>query len=265
MDPGRAQGVPGAPLTEALLGLGPSPLGWTFEPSVIAGIAGAGLLFVLQRRRPGGGDRGQALYFWSALVALTIALVSPLDAAADHYLLSAHMLQHILLTMVGPPLLLAGLPAMSFSTRRVNPWLAVAIFNGVLLAWHWPALYEATLRDPLLHVLEHLMFMATAFVFWWPIVGPGSRGERRMSPLMKVGYLAFAGVPPTVVGITMAFVPTVLYPFYTAAPRLLAGVSPQLDQQLAGILMFGIGNLIYFVPITRNFFRIAEEAEVLPA
>jgi cytochrome c oxidase assembly factor CtaG len=154
---------------------------------------------------------------------------------------------------------------VALAARRVNPWLAVTVFNLVLMVWHWPSLYEATLQNEMIHVVEHLMFIATAFVFWWPIVGPGSRGARRMSPLMKVGYLAFAGVPPTVVGITMAFLPTLLYPFYTTAPRLLDWLAPQLDQELAGILMFGIGNLIYFVPITRNFFRIADETGALPA
>jgi cytochrome c oxidase assembly factor CtaG len=108
------------------------------------------------------------------------------------------------------------------------------------------------------------MFMATAFLFWWPIVGPGRAGEG-MSDLMKIGYLAFAGVPPTVLGMTMALAPTPLYSFYTTAPRLLGDVSVSLDQQLAGILMFGIGNLIYFVPISRIFMSMMEDPDTVPA
>jgi cytochrome c oxidase assembly factor CtaG len=168
-------------------------------------------------------------------------------------------LQHILITMVGPPLVLAGAPDVDWlGRRRINPWLSVVVFNVMLMVWHLPTLYDATLREPNLHVLEHVLFIATAFLFWWPVVGPGSRGVARMSPLMKIGYLAFAGVPPTVVGFILALAPTPLYPFYGAAPRLLSDVSAALDQQLAGVLMFGLGNLIYFVPVSWLFFHLED-------
>jgi putative membrane protein len=246
--------------------LEPLPLPWAFEPTIGGGIVVAAIVFVVWA-----GDRwasGRASLFWAGLAAFVVALVSPVDAASDRYLLSVHMVQHMLLTMVGPPLLLAGLPddidrldLGRLPRVMVNPWVAVVVFNAVLMSWHLPGPYQATLTNEALHVIEHLLFIATAVLFWWPVVGPGSRGEARMSPLMRVGYLAFAGVPPTVIGITLAFVPVVLYPFYATAPRLFASVSPLLDQQLAGILMFGIGNLIYFVPITRNFMRAMEEHE----
>jgi putative membrane protein len=141
--------------------------------------------------------------------------------------------------------------------------LTVTLFNIVLLSWHWPAFYDETLLNPNLHVLEHLMFMGAAVLFWWPIVGPARAGEG-MSPLMKIGYLAFAGVPPTVVGMTMALAPSPLYSFYVAAPRLIDGVSAGLDQQIAGILMFGLGNLIYFVPSSRIFLGLMEDPDQLP-
>ena len=176
------------------------------------------------------------------------------------------MFQHILLTMVGPPLLLAGLPTSGgryMPGFLVNPWAAVTVFNVTLVAWHLPTLYEATLYNEAVHILEHVMFMAAAFLFWWPVVGPGRFGAA-MSPLMKIGYLAFAGVPPTVVGMTLAIAGP-LYQFYVDAPRLVGGISAALDQQLAGILMFGLGNLIYFVPISVLFFRIADEADIQPA
>jgi cytochrome c oxidase assembly factor CtaG len=246
--------------------LQPLPLPWTFEPTIVGGILVAAASFAVWTRGRRASDR--AWMFWAGLLAFVVALITPVDAASDRYLLSAHMLQHMLLTMVGPPLLLAGLPEdiLLLDLGRlpralVNPWVAVVLFNVTLMAWHLPGPYQATLLNEGLHVGEHILFIATAMLFWWPVVGPGSRGETRMSPLMRVGYLAFAGVPPTVIGITLAFVPVVLYPFYETAPRLLASVSPQLDQQIAGILMFGIGNLIYFVPITRNFMRAMEEQE----
>jgi putative membrane protein len=243
----------------------PLPLPWSFDPSIIAGVVLAAFAYVYFGRRLV--DRGRHWLFWAGLAAFVVALVSPLDSASDHYLLSAHMLQHILLTMVGPPLLLAGLPpAASRALPRflLNPWLTATLFNVVLIGWHWPAFYDATLLNPNLHVLEHLMFMSTAILFWWPIVGPARAGEG-MSPLMKIGCLALAGVPPTVVGMTLALAPTPLYSFYSSAPRLVDGLGAGLDQQFAGLLMFGLGNLIYFVPITRIFLRSMEDPDQVAA
>jgi putative membrane protein len=245
------------------MGFQPVPVGWSLEPSILIGLLGAAGLFAYRRRTTPSREDGNALYFWLGLATFGVALVSPLDAVSDRYLVSAHMLQHILITMVGPPLLLAGAPDIKWLARwRVNPWFSVVVFNFVLMVWHLPAFYDATLREPNLHVLEHLMFMATAFVFWWPVIGPGSRGATRLSPLMKIGYLAFAGVPPTVVGFILALAPVPLYPFYAAAPRLLSDVSAALDQQLAGILMFGLGNLIYFVPVSWIFFHLEDREPV---
>jgi putative membrane protein len=247
------------------LNVQPLPLPWTIDLSIIAGLILAGFAYTYFGR--GLPEPGRPWFFWAGLAVFAVALVSPVDYAADHYLLSVHMLQHILLTMVGPPLVLAGLPS---AARRalprflLNPWLTVTLFNVVLIGWHWPAFYDETLLNPNLHVLEHLMFMGTAVLFWWPIVGPAREGEG-MSPLMKIGYLAFAGVPPTVVGMTMALAPSPLYSFYNSAPRLIDGVSAGLDQQIAGILMFGLGNLIYFVPISRIFLALMEDTDQLPA
>ncbi|HEV3232766.1 MAG TPA: cytochrome c oxidase assembly protein [Candidatus Dormibacteraeota bacterium] len=244
--------------------LQPLPLRWTTEPSILLPMLVAAGLYVWHRRADRPAD-SRPVCFWLGLLAFFVALVTPLDSASDRYLLSAHMAQHILITMVGPPLLLAGLPSLE-STRLgalprfiLNPWVAVTLFNVDLLVWHWPALYQATLENEGLHIIEHVTFVATAFVFWWPITGPATRGGARLSRLMKVGYLAFAGVPPTVIGVILAFVPRVLYPFYMVAPRLVPALSPLVDQQLAGILMFGIGNLIYFVPLSYNFIRLLEE------
>ncbi len=239
----------------------PVPLAWTFDPAIVIGLVAATAGFAYYRRSHPD-DRGRGALFWSGLLAFAVALVSPLDSASDRYLLSAHMLQHILLTMVGPPLVLAGLPAglgARLPRFLLNPWLTVFLFNVVLIGWHFPALYDAALHNELLHILEHVMFMATAFLFWWPIVGPARQGA--MSPLMKIGYLAFAGVPPTVIGMIMALAPSPLYEFYSLAPRLIGEVSAEFDQQVAGVLMFGLGNLIYFVPISGIFFRLADEAE----
>jgi len=232
---------------------------------VIAGLFVAAYLYVAYQPRHRGPDDGHPALFWLGLASFALALLSPLHTISDRYLLSAHMIQHMLLTMIGPPLMLAGLPSGRLSRLGINPWLAVTLFNVVLLVWHWPGLYQATLYHQSVHILEHMTFIATGLAFWWPIVGPGSRGADRMSPLMKIGYLGFAAVPPTVLGMILALDPTPLYQFYAFAPRLFAGIGPVLDQQLAGIIMFGLGNVIYFVPVSVNFMRLGEEPEVVPA
>ncbi|MHB8507500.1 MAG: cytochrome c oxidase assembly protein [Candidatus Dormibacteria bacterium] len=248
--------------------MNPLPLHWVLEPTIVLPMLAATLAFFLdQRSRPAAPGRKPTL-FALGMLAFVVALVTPLDFAADRYLLSAHMIQHILITMIGPALLLAALPDADPRGRwgrlpgfLVNPWTAVFLFNAVLLTWHLPALYQATLVNEGVHIFEHVTFVTTAAVFWWPITGPTARRGAGMAPLMKVGYLALAGIPPTVIGMVLAIAPNVLYPFYATAPRLFPSISAELDQQVAGILMFGLGNLIYFVPLTRNFLQLLDEQE----
>lgn len=245
--------------------MGHLPLPWNFDPILLAGFGVAAVAYLFLERGQGGS--GRPLFFWLGYLCFLLALVTPVDAASDRYLVTAHMIQHILITMVGPPLILVGLP---LGTARYlprflgNPWLTVLLFNGVLLAWHIPALYQATLLNEDIHILEHLLFMGTAFLFWVPVVGPVAE-TRGIPPLMKIGYLALAGVPPTVIGMTLALAPFVAYPFYAVQPRLFGDLSALVDQQLAGLLMFGLGNLIYFVPISVIFLRIADEPEPVQA
>ncbi|MGI8607959.1 MAG: cytochrome c oxidase assembly protein [Candidatus Dormibacteria bacterium] len=247
------------------MGFHPLPLPWNLNLFQLAGFVVAAIAFRFIVPRPN--DPGRPVYLWLGYLCFFIALVTPVDAASDRYLLTAHMIQHILITMVGPPLILAGLPlGMSRYLPRFlgNPWLTVLLFNGVLLAWHIPALYQATLLNEDIHVLEHVLFVGTAFLFWVPVVGPVAE-SRGMPPLIKIGYLALAGIPPTVIGMTLALAPFVMYPFYSAQPRLFAALGAVVDQQLAGLLMFGLGNLIYFVPISVIFLRISEEPEAVQA
>jgi len=191
---------------------------------------------------------------------LFLALASPIDVGGDHYLFSLHMLQHLLLAMIVPPLLLLGLPEafQAFDRIRVSPLLANIGFNAVLAVWHLPFLYEATLRNQPLHVLEHLSFLAAGVVFWWPIMVPAGR-RFAMSAIGKIAYLGFAGVPPTILGLAFILSPVVIYPFYAAAPRVTP-LSPLDDQLIAGLVMFGLGNLIYFAAIWIIFFRLDDKA-----
>ena len=141
-------------------------------------------------------------------------------------------------------------------TRLTRVWPATLLFNAVLLVWHLPPLYGATLTTNAIHAFEHITFVLVGVVFWWPIVDP-LRGPatRTVSPLEKMAMLGVAGVPPTLLGFVMVMASRPLYDFYGRAERLW-GLTATGDQQLAGIIMFGLGNVIYFVAISIIFFRL---------
>lgn len=199
------------------------------------------------------------LYFSCGLLALILALESPIDVGGDHYLFSLHMVQHLILAMIVPPLLLLGLPEewLLLERVRVSPIAANIVFNLVLAVWHLPFLYEATLRNGPLHVAEHMTFLLAGVLFWWPILAPSAR-RRGLTVMGKIAYLGFAGVPPTILGIAFVLSRTVLYPFYAAAPRVTP-LSPLDDQVVAGLVMFGLGNLIYFLAIAIIFFTLDDK------
>ena len=263
---------------------------WSWDPSVLLGLAALVVLYVLATRRgliaP---DDDTTPWFKRAawrpwlfglgILSGFIALQSPIDSGGDEFLLSLHMVQHLLLMMVAPPLCLLGIAGMrplaatvaprwravwTFVTR---PWPATLIFNVVLLVWHNPAWYDATLTTEWIHIVEHLTFIGVGVVFWWPIVDP-LRGPatRPVSPFAKMGMLGLAGVPPTVLGFIFCLLGSPAYEFYARAPRLW-GLSAVQDQQIAGVIMFGLGNIIYFVAISIIFLRLlgdpaADEAEI---
>ena len=245
---------------------------WNFAPSVLIGTAliAAGYLAALgplRRRfvhsepeRP-----AQTRWFMLGLLVIFFALVSPLDVISDEYLLSAHMIQHILLTLVGPPLLLIGLPAWMlrpFLSQPVinrathiltNPVLAFSLFNGVFLIWHVPALYEAAMENELVHVIEHLSFMATAVLAWWPILSPLPEFPRLPYPA-QVLFLFLQSLPTTLLGALVTFAPEPLYPAYISAERVFS-ISVLTDQELAGLIMWMPGGMIYLVALTLIFFQ----------
>lgn len=257
------------------LGLGD----WTVEPTVTLGLATLIVVYVVLTRRGllsvrddvspwFGSPRWRPLLFGLGIVCGLVALESPIDTGGDSYLLSLHMIQHLLLMMVAPPLVLLGIcgaaPLAADTAPRwraaftwiTRPWPATLLFNVVLLVWHVPALYDATLTTEPLHVFEHLTFIAVGVVFWWPIVDPLRRGDTRLvSPFTKMAMLVLAGIPPTVLGFVLALGRSVYYDFYARAPRLW-GVSAISDQQLAGVIMLGLGNLIYFAAISIIFLRL---------
>jgi putative membrane protein len=214
--------------------------------------------------------------FMASLAVLLVALNGPLHDLSDYYLFSAHMVQHLLLTLVVPPLLLAGTPrwmadalvvrlgrppALGALARVVTrPVPALALYAVALIGWHLPGPYGAALEDHRWHVVEHLALIATALVAWWPVLSP-SRLLPRLHYGAQILYLFAFGIPMTVVAAMITGAENTLYPFYAAAPRLFE-LTALADQRLGGLIMWVPAGLIPLLAFTVVFFRwAAAEAE----
>lgn len=257
---------------------------WNLDPTVVVGLVALAAAYALAGRRgiltssddvsPWFGSTALRPWFLGAgLLTAFVALQSPIDVGGDLYLLSLHMVQHLLLMMVAPPLLLLGIvgitPPAEGAHRRLRavwtavtrPWPALLLFNAVLLVWHLPQLYNTTLTNEPLHIVEHVTFVAVGLVFWWPVVDPvRAPATVVVGPFHKIAMLVIGGVPPTVLGFILALGGHAFYSFYEAAPRLW-GMSPKGDQAAAGVIMLGLGNLIYFVAVSVIFLRIFQSPE----
>jgi putative membrane protein len=253
-----------APSTGALL------IHWSLEPSVLLGTAAlTGAYFYavgpLRRKHNLGPPptRTQINIFIASVVLLLIALVSPLDYIGDEYLFSAHMVQHLILATVWPPLVLLAMPCWIAEAMFRRPGAAVLrfftypaaaliFFNLDIYLWHAPALYNLTLQNEYVHIAEHLSFMLFGLFTWWPVLSP-IPSERLSAPLQTL-YLFANAMFMMVLGIVFTFIPTVLYAPYAHAPRLW-GISAITDQQIGGLIMWYPGNLPYATWLVIAFYR----------
>lgn len=207
-----------------------------------------------------------------------MALETPIDTIGDQFLQSVHMLQHVLLGVVAPPLLLLGLsPAMSRWLIRHLPGLRAAAepipaqmtAAAVMIAWHLPGLYDLTLRSEAVHVFEHVTFTAAGVLFWWPVLEATAPSLRaRLGDGWKLLYLLVGTLPQDGVSLALIFARTPFYGFYTHVPRLLLAIDPVIDQNLSGVLLFVAGKTSYAVAMLVIFFRwLARDraADPLPA
>ena len=230
-------------------------MGWPFDPTVYLGLM---LLFLghawLARGAPDL-ERKHYLYFGLGLLTMWAALESPIDTIADHYLDSVHMLQHVLLGFVAPPFLLLGLsPSMVGRLVRVpgiraltEPIPAQLIAGVVMIAWHVPVLYDATLYSEPLHVAEHLTFIAAGLLLYWPMLKATSAYAKwQMSPGARLLYILVATLPQDAVALALIFSRVPFYEYYTHAPRLVASLTPLVDQTVAGavLMIFGKATMV---------------------
>lgn len=204
--------------------------------------------------------------FISSLLVMLIALATPLDTIGDQYLFTAHMLQHLLLTLVAAPLLLAGTPAWLLRQLLIaarltgvvrwarHPIPAFFTFNIVFSLAHVPAFYELTLSNELLHALEHLVFVGTAMLMWMPVLSPAPDIAARYPALGQVLYLFLQTVPASLLGALLSATASPYYPTYVQAPRITS-LSPVEDQQLGGLIMW-VGSGLYFLIATGVVFFV---------
>ena len=223
------------------------------------------------RRRYGWADSvdgRQTAYFLSAMAVAFVSLQGPLHELGDYYLLSAHMVQHLLVTMVMPPLLLKGLPAWlvdklldlplvyPIMRRLTSPLVALGLFTAVFVVWHAPQFYQMALGNELVHALEHQLFMGSAIIMWWPVFSTSERLPRLSDPA-SILYLLLQSIVPTLLGAIITFADEPIYPYYGAAFRIF-NVSALDDQQAAGLIMWLGGAAITLFYITIRFFRWLE-------
>jgi putative membrane protein len=208
--------------------------------------------------------------FAGGIALLQIALASPIDAF-DPFLLFDHMLQHMLLMMIVPPLLLLGDPIMPllhglprWLTRFVlgpilrwrpmmalgravtRPAFALVLISLAMIVWHLSGPYELALRSPGWHEVEHATFLTTALIFWWPVVTPWPGRPRGNSWMLPI-YLLLADFVNSAVSAFLTFSDRVYYPSYLVMPRL-GGISAQNDQVAAGAMMWVIGSFAFLIP-----------------
>ena len=201
------------------------------------------------------------------LVLLGLALNGPLHNLSDSYLFSAHMVQHLILTLVFPPLLLYGTPAwvirplvrprwvLPLARWATRPLVAGALFSVPITLWHFPQFYEAALQHHPLHIAQHLVFLATAVIMWWPVLSPVPELPRANYGTQLL-YLFALGLPMSLAGALITLADGVLYPFYVSAPRVW-GLTPAADQQLGGLLMWVGGTIYLWVAASVVWFRWA--------
>lgn len=246
---------------------------WPLWPAV--GLVIAGVLYgrgwtKLQKTRKKELPPWRAMSFGLGLLAIWIALASPIDAL-DDYLLSAHMLQHFILMSIAPPLLVLGAPIVPmlrglprpvirglrplFASRALHqiahglarPIPAWLLMNVAYLGWHVPKAFELTLRSEAWHNTEHMCFLFTSIVFWWIVIEPWP-SRTPWSRWMVIPYLLTGDVVNTILSAVLTFSGKVLYPSYAAAERI-SSLSPLSDQVLAGAEMWVLNSTIFLVPV----------------
>ena len=251
---------------------------WHGHPEVLIGLAVLQGLYLLGvgpvRERyglAGDVDPRQVATFSLGVLTIFVALLSPLHILSDQYLFSAHMLQHVLLTLVAPPLLILGTPHWLirpllrpdpvFIAARLltHPVVAFAVFNLVFSMWHIPALYNLSVTNHAIHIGEHMLFSGTALLMWWPIASTMPELPRLAYPLQMV-YLFTLSIAQIIVFGPVVFSGEPLYEWYSQAPRIWS-IGVMVDQQVGAVIMKIGGGAIFMTLLIVAFFRWYQREE----
>jgi putative membrane protein len=209
--------------------------------------------------------RRQITLFSVGVGVLWIGAEWPIHDLAEHYLYSMHMVQHLLFTFVAAPLLIVGMPVWMLrkilhprsvaAAARIltRPIVALAIFNGMLLFSHWPAIVTLSVQSELFHFGLHVALVGSALLMWWPVMSPLPEMPSLPAPGQMV-YLFAQSIVPTIPASFLTFGSKPLYPIYETFPRIW-GISALADQQIAGLIMKLVGGAILWTVIAVIFFR----------
>jgi cytochrome c oxidase assembly factor CtaG len=247
--------------------------GWSFDievwlPLILAAWGYLVLVRSVDRAHPANPVPRTRVWCWMAGLGVLLLATQSVIGLYDTTLFTVHMSQHLLLTMVAAPLLLLGAPvtlllrAASSETRKrwilpvlhsrlvltlSNPFVAWTLFAVVMWTSHFSPLFEAALDDPFIHQFEHLLFVSTALLFWWPVIGVDP-APRRLSHPMRIGYLMLGMPFSSFLGLAIFSATSVLYSHYATLQRPW-GQTPLDDQSWAGGIMWAGGDLVFFVAL----------------
>ena len=252
---------------------------WTFAPGALLAVGLSGWVYLARWRRVRNGseaDRrgagyGRLALFFAGLAFVLVALVSPVDRLSEQ-LFVVHMVQHILLLDVIPILCILGLTRVLLrpATRRVqsveralgplgHPAAAAALYVAGVWLWHIPALYDATIRHPVVHVTEHTTFTIVGALYWWHVLSP-IRSRHRLRGIGPLAYMWSAKIGVGFLGVLLTFAPTVLYDVYADKPDYW-GMSPLTDQNVGGALMALEQAIVMGIGLAWLFTRMLRESE----
>lgn len=258
---------------------------WSLNAPLVCTLLALALIYfrgwrLLSAERPHKYPARRLVSFASGLTTIFIALASPIDALAG-FLLEAHMIEHLLLIMVAPPLLwlgqpvlplLRGLPRFVFrdvlgpffswnelrqaGKAMMHPLIGWCSLAAVIIAWHFPRLYELALHSQRWHQAEHAGFFWSAMLFWWPVIGVWP-SQPVWPQWAMIPYLVLADVVNTGLSAVLCFSDHVLYPTYLSVPRLW-GISAISDQVTAGAIMWVPGSIVFLAPAVVLIMQVAE-------
>ena len=257
---------------------------WNFDPLAILALVGASVVYARMYRRASSRSSALGAGHWapyaSGIAVLAVALLSPLDAIGDKWLLSAHMLQHVLLSDVAPALIVLGLrsPVLPLGltpsalravapggrSGRVlslltSPWVAIPLWATATWVWAIPAMFDFAAQHAVVHVLEHATLFYTGLALWWLIVDPLPRARLRPNG-ERLALLGFTRLASAAICVPLTWMTSTQYSLYASAPRGF-GISALADQQLAGASMCFIEFLVFGIAFAAVFISMLSRDE----